>query len=132
MTRHIHADLIIEWAETGCKIEYFSKFDNEWLKIIGSPTWSLTTKYRKVPVKPSVNWDHVHPDFICMATDDNNKTYSYTNKIAYDEGLGCWGAKGVNLNYAGVKSHISFKAGNCAPKDSLVIRPGYEHLFEGK
>jgi len=50
MTRHKHADLIIEWAETGCPIQ-FRMNHCKWIDVKPgrNPDWSEKLEYRKKP-----------------------------------------------------------------------------------
>ena len=87
-----------------------------------SPNWIPEYKYRLALTKPSINWDHVHPDYNWMATDKNGTTYFY--KTEPEQGGLMWGDDvGVDVGCTKAGSHISFKAGTCDWKDSLVQRP---------
>ena len=47
--RNKHADLIIEWAETGCAIQCKHPDDINWITLGSSPDWSQDLQYRKKP-----------------------------------------------------------------------------------
>lgn len=47
MEKHIHADLIIAWAN-GATIEYRSDRTNEWL-VTTNPSWNNDSEYRVKP-----------------------------------------------------------------------------------
>lgn len=44
MSRHVHADKIIAWAE-GAKIEWYDERYKKWVDC-SSPSWSVTHQYR--------------------------------------------------------------------------------------
>ena len=45
--RHKHADLIIEWAETGCQMEFRTQGKSVWVDVSGTPVWNENIEYRK-------------------------------------------------------------------------------------
>lgn len=74
--------------------------------------------------KPSINWDHVAPEFVAMATNGHRTTLLF---CGVPEKMGeFWISEaGSDAVYA----FASFVPGTCDWRESLVIRPGYE---EGK
>lgn len=51
--KHIHAELIHEWAD-GAEIEYFNHTNHEW-EDVKNPSWNENTEYRIKPEpKPDV------------------------------------------------------------------------------
>lgn len=74
--------------------------------------------------KPSINWDHVAPEFVVMAADSDGAPWLYEDepKAGNFEWFGC---RGVEANV-----FASFVPGTCDWRDSLVIRPGYEETPE--
>ena len=47
--RHKHADLIIEWAETGCTLQFLTNGCSSWQDVCGTPVWNENIEYRKKP-----------------------------------------------------------------------------------
>ena len=76
--------------------------------------------YRVAVTKPSINWDHVHPDYKWMATDQNGKVFLHTIKPHID------GEYWIGGLYAHTYSYASFVPGTCDWRASLVVRPGVE------
>lgn len=73
----------------------------------------------RIKSKPSINWEHVHPSIIAMATDDcEDSTFLYTRKPLI--GSVSWGCGGC---VADASHFLSFTQGTCDWKDSLVMRP---------
>ena len=84
--------------------------------------------YRIKPVpltKPSINWDHVHPDFKWMARDSDGSACVYEVMPYIDETEWIVYTKGWKRLPTWVKceAFVSYEAGTCEPKDSLVERP---------
>lgn len=48
-TKHIHHDVIIEWAK-GATIQYYNNERNMWMDCPHAPLWGLSSKYRVKPV----------------------------------------------------------------------------------
>lgn len=82
-----------------------------------------TFEYRIAPEKPSINWDHVAPEFkyLCVNKlgDGFLSNQPYRN-IA--NGYFEWG-DWPTTTIIRADAFASFKPGNCAPEDSLVERP---------
>lgn len=78
----------------------------------------LVCRAKPKPVtKPSINWDHVHPDYKWMATDDSGETHLFIDEPEpYDF---TWVSYDIS---APADSFASFKSGDCDWKDSLVRR----------
>ena len=83
------------------------------------PSWVNDLAYRLRPNKPSVNWDHVHPQFEYMATDENGDTFLYMGEPA--DGDSNWFDNGTK--YVHASSHVSFIPGNCLWRESKTRRP---------
>ena len=117
MNKHKHYDLIIAWAE-GRDIEVYSSVNGKWL-FVSVPTWNLDYTYRTKLEKPSIDWDHVRPNYVALAVDEDGEAYLYTSE-PYPKTDEAWGngARCVSTSAMG-----SFKAGNCHWRDSLVTRP---------
>lgn len=50
------------------------------------PTWCWgNVPYRIAVTKPSVNWDHVHPDYNWLARDQNGKCYVFEVRPERDD-----------------------------------------------
>lgn len=57
-TKHIHHDVIIEWAK-GATIQYYDNEDEKWIDTThNKPIWSEDGKYRVKP-KPVTKWYRV-------------------------------------------------------------------------
>lgn len=86
------------------------------------PSWSFSSNYRVKPSKPSINWDHVAPEWKYMATDRDGLSFLFKSKpkitgsCDWDDDHPC-----IITDF-----FSSFKPGNCDWEDSLVCRPGYE------
>ena len=102
----------------GKKIQY-SDNGRDW-KVAGSPSWSWDcVKYRVKPVsKPSINWDHVHPDYNWMATDADGEAFLYKKEPT--AGHHRW-EDGQHWVEACIFN--SFIPGDCDWEESLVQRP---------
>lgn len=72
--------------------------------------------------KPSINWDHVHPDYKYLAIDKNSKPFLYREKPRLKGA--CFVAPLYYTAYA--MAFASYQPGTCDWKDSLVARPGIE------
>ncbi len=108
----------------GIPIDIFCS--NYWRRI-EEPSFVNDCCYRISPTKPSINWDHVHPDYVAMATNKGGFTHliSITNIVPI--GYGWKTADNTVLeNCTSAFPFASFKPGTCDWKDSLVVRPGYE------
>ena len=74
--------------------------------------------------KPSINWDHVAPEYVAMATNGYRKTLLFCG-VPEKVGESWLSEYGSEV----VRPFASFVPGTCDWRDSLVIRPGYK---EGK
>jgi len=102
----------------GKKIQYNNGYG--WV-VVKNPSWDwLSIDYRVKPVsKPSINWDHVHPDYKWLATDADGTTFLYKEEpIA---GVGQW--RGQSWGFVRADTFASFIPGDCDWKESLVQRP---------
>jgi len=50
---------------------------NEW-RIIKFPAWHEDLEYRIAIDKPSINWEHVAPEYVALATDTSGSSYLFT------------------------------------------------------
>ena len=116
MNRHKHYDLIVAWAE-GHKIEVYVHAYQEWQPVL-LPAWNPDTLYRLAPIKPSIDWDHVNPEYIALAVDDDGQAFLYTEVPHSLDTI--WGCTTVPIRASVV---VSFDPGNCHWKDSLITRP---------
>lgn len=95
-------------------------YSGEWREVV-DPLWNwFDAEYRVMEIKPSINWDHVSPEWKWMATDKAGHTYLF-NDLPPQGKTGWWGPR-INCTIA--SSFASFNPGNCDWKDSLVERPG--------
>lgn len=86
---------------------------------MADPDWFLNRCYRKPIVKPSVDWDHLSPDIVAIATDMCGYSYGYTQKPRLDATR--WN---INSGTAMLVDYLaSFNKGNCSWEESLILRP---------
>lgn len=93
---------------------------NEW-GIVLRPTWEADWEYRIALTKPYINWEHVAPEYVALATDSTGSSYIF--KRVPETTANTWTA------YCQCKSAEAFQSfvkGTCGWKDSLVIRPSAE------
>ena len=112
-------------AAEGKPIEFRSGVGGEWHFLRHSSPLALCWnwyeyEYRIAVTKPSINWEHVHPDYKWMATDQNGRTFLYKSEPYISRHL--W----VSEFHTPAASYASFIAGTCDWQDSLVVRPGVE------
>lgn len=107
----------------GKEIELMPPGDVTWITYDqdGDPefNWHINDyRVKEVPLtKPSINWDHVHPDFKWMATDKCGETYLFVSEPTIDISL--WDGP----QWVCASNWTSFVPGTCDWKDSLVERP---------
>jgi hypothetical protein len=90
---------------------------NEW-GIVIRPTWEADWEYRIALTKPSINWEHVAPEYVALATDKSGSSYIFRRiPEATDKE---WKS---GYPWTGAEVFQSFVKGTCDWKDSLVIRP---------
>ena len=89
----------------------------EWA-ICWNPSWHKDWEYRIALTKPSIDWEHVAPEYVALATDSDGDSFIYT-KIpeAY---VDKWE---TDHPWTDAEVFQSFVKGTCDWKDSLVIRP---------
>lgn len=92
----------------------------EWM-ICGNPTWHEDLEYRIKLTKPSINWEHVAPEYVALATDTSGSSYLFTE---VPEATANMWSTGIRWRSADVFQ--SFVKGTCDWKDSLVLRPSAE------
>lgn len=109
------------WLD-GNPIEFYNFSYSQWFS--GEPMWDEQVIYRIKPVQPSIDWDHVHPDYKYLAIDNNGASHLFRYKPAINN-RSYWQAKnGIYMdNEIDATLFTSFKAGTCDWKDSLVERP---------
>lgn len=110
----------------GKKIELRWNSAHDWKMLPredGYPSWNWDeVTYRVKPAsKPSINWEHVHPDYKWLATDADGETYLYKEEPSLmARGDGAWPA---GWDWGDATIFASFTPGDCDWKDSLVQRP---------
>lgn len=78
-------------------------------------------RVKEVPLtKPSINWDHVHPDFKWLARDKVGTVFLYQNQPTLIRNV-LWDV--VDGIIAQTFMFASLDKGTCDWKDSLVERP---------
>ena len=115
---------VMQAALEGKPIERFVlDYSVRWHDAVGEPLFNwhnVDYRVKEVPkTKPSINWDHVSPEFKWMVTDEDGHTYLYSLEPSLH--YFCW------MEYDGVcttaTNWTSFVPGTCDWKDSLVERP---------
>ena len=102
-----------------------SSYDQTIWSSAACPLWHRSSYYREEPApltKSSINWSHVHPDIVAMATDDDDETFLYESAPEQRDICFC-ASRGDEFRAA---MFSSFKPGTFAWEDSLVYRPGHE------
>src|SRR5690554_6622520 len=104
----------------GKKIQYNNGYG--WV-VVKNPSWDwLSIDYRVKPVsKPSINWDHVHPDYKYLLTDSDGSSYLVASKPT--QSRTCWFIDIEDDAYVTPEIFASFVPGDCDWKESLVQRP---------
>lgn len=112
---------VMQHYADGGKIEIKSHSSEKFeLWIAGEPTWTWNnTFYRIAVTKPSINWDHVAPEYRWLAMHNCGGHYLFETKPILDS-CSEWAVTGKELNPEGF---ASFTPGTCSWKDSLVQRP---------
>ena len=90
---------------------------NEW-SISEFPTWHEDWEYRIVITKPSINWEHISPEYVALATDSDESSHIFTKVPETTASM--WTA---DCPCRSAEVFQSFEKGTCDWKDSLVIRP---------
>ena len=105
----------------GKKIQY-SNNGRDW-EIVDNPSWDWEySEYRVKPVsKPSINWDHVHPDYKYLFTESDGSSYIVASE-PIRSGV-CWLIDIEDDAYVTPEIFASFIPGDCDWKESLVQRP---------
>ena len=112
-------NLFASWLR-GAVIEYLGGDTGRWY-VDKHPKWAKEGTYRIKPeelTKPSIDWSHIHKDYKWMATDQDGDSYLYTELPKQVNDI--WNTKCIEPL---ANPFISFKAGTCDWKDSLVERP---------
>lgn len=80
--------------------------------------------YRVALVDDQIDWEHVHPDYICMARDSDGTAYVYEEQPV----MGVRQYRPSHKSYCAPASRAfaSYKRGNKPWDQSLVWRPGCE------
>ncbi len=83
------------------------------------PSWVTGLAYRLKPKTPSINWDHVNPDYNWLATDKDGRSFLYIGRPADEDNSWCT----PGSEYGRADAIVSFKPGTCPWRESLVRRP---------
>jgi len=118
LDRETKIALFTAWVD-GDGLEHYSSMIGDWVNS-SVPSWGRSIRYRKAaPTEPSIDWDHVAPQFKWMATDDSGTTMLYEEKPRLSRTEWEW----AGGDCANITALASFRAGTCDWKDSLVQRP---------
>ncbi len=82
--------------------------------------------YRIKQTKPSINWDHLKPEIVAIAEDEDGELWGYSIKPFLSEEEGAWLLHSLEGDGYILDGYASYVPGTCDWKDSLVIRPGHE------
>jgi hypothetical protein len=116
---------VMQAALEGKEIELRSHRGIKWITYDSTVepefNWHIVDyRIKEVPkTKPSINWDHVHPEFKWMATDEDGDTYLFSLEPSLRDYT--WMVM-IGL-CANATNWSSFVPGTCDWKDSLVKRP---------
>lgn len=114
-----HAELIKQWADDD-SLEIETWFNGAWV-YIESPCFLDNSEYRIKPTKPSIDWSHLHPDYVQIAVDEDGRGFAFTSGDL-EQAYGVW-RSGKEVGHVILAGFKSFKRGTCDWKDSLVQRP---------
>ena len=89
----------------------------EWA-ICWNPSWHKDWEYRIALTKPSIDWEHVAPEYVALATDSDGNSFIYTR--IPEATANTWTAA---CSCKSAEAFQSFVKGTCDWKDSLVVRP---------
>ena len=85
-----------------------------------NPGWYVNFFYRVALDTPSIDWDHVAPEYKWLAVDKHGGAHLFSEKpYPYDCG---WLKPADHTLRSPAESHSSLKLGNCNWVDSLVRR----------
>jgi hypothetical protein len=120
MTQYDHTWLREEWERMGRpEVEILSGLNKEiWIPCADEDLFKPDRQYL-IKSKPSINWDHVHPDIVAMATNEYMDTEFHKMKPEFMVNADCWDG----LPFGIANSFSSFTIGTCDWRDSLVMRP---------
>jgi hypothetical protein len=120
---------VMQAALEGKQIEFKRNMGITWITYDGEAelefSWHLNDYRVKdaVPLtKPSINWDHVHPDFKWIATDKDGQTYLFSECPYYRDDIDYWTHR-KDSRCIDASCWSSYVPGTCDWKDSLVKRP---------
>jgi len=108
----------------GADIEFTANYpDIEWGDI-ANPFWDwVNSDYRVKQTLPTINWDHVAPEYKWLATDKDGKLYLYKSMPTQgNKSCGFWVGSDKDFPID-VDFFASFNPGTCNWEDSLVERP---------
>jgi hypothetical protein len=96
-----------------------------WIPVTGvNHHFKLNKAYRIAvpkPIQSKIDWAHVDPNFVAMATDQDGNTYLYPDvpEIGSFNSIS-WYSNGL---FVLASAFVSFKPGNMDWRESLVLRP---------
>jgi|SRR5690606_35352231 len=108
----------------GKSVEFRWKGEHEWRVLKGrlaSWNWNEIEYRINEPIKPSINWDHVHPDYKWLATDADGRTFLYKEEPT--QRRSSWLLDVEDEYCVKAEGFASFIPGDCDWKESLVQRP---------
>ncbi|ACG60343.1 hypothetical protein phiPLPE_21 [Iodobacter phage PhiPLPE] len=124
MKKYDHTWLIAEWQRMGRpKVQYATGINRDFWVDEEDPDFNDNLQWR-IKCKPSINWEHVHPSIVAMAT-ECGVTYLFRTAPVLHNEYRCWDQDGCwdGDYYCGVEPFASFTPGTCEWRDSLVMRP---------
>lgn len=120
------AEPIYRAFNEGRPIEEYNFVGNPWQTVHNpNPIWRIST-YRVKQTKPSINWEHLKPEIVAIAEDEDGELWGYSIKPFLSEEEGAWLLHSLEGDGYILDGYASYVPGTCDWKESLVIRPGHE------
>lgn len=119
-----HKPIAHAWVD-GADIEARLMLTDEWL-YDPEPSWHEKADYRIALTKPSINWDHVNPEYNYLTKDLDGTAWLYSSKPILRK-IEWWPEIDDEIMAQEAFVFTSYKDGNCDWKESLTCRPGHQN-----
>lgn len=119
LSREAKLELMTAWVD-GKQMEVNLGGDR-WLEV--DPMWTAESSYRvapPLPIKATIPWEHIKPEYKWAAMDESGNWYCYKKKP--EAGPRSWFCDGLSSDNASIKA-VAFPEGNMPWEQSLVERP---------
>lgn len=119
LSREEKLELLTAWLD-GKQMQVDSG-DGRWLNV--EPAWGAGSNYRvapPLPIKATIPWEHIKPEYKWAAMDECGYWYCYKKKP--ETGIYGWFCKGLGVGSGSMKA-VAFPEGNMPWDQSLVERP---------